>query len=259
MRMPQNLWDLSGKVALVTGGAAGIGRASATLLAQSGAHVMIADVNAEIATQTAQEITQQTGNDVQSVMCNILDDAQLVNAVEMTLQAFGGLHILVNNAGGGGGGREALDQITVEDFIRDFQLNVFAAWRLCQLVAPHMQQAGYGSIINITSMSSINKSPAMSGYASSKAALNHMGANLAHDLGPNIRINAVGPGAIRTAALERVMTPEIEKRMLAHTPLQRLGEAQDIAGAVLFFAAPISSWISGQTLFVNGGGVQTLD
>ena len=259
MNMPQSLWDLSGKVALDTGGAAGIGRASAALLAQSGARVMIADLNAEAAAQTAQEIAQQTGNEVKSVMCNILDDAQLVNAVEMTLQAFGSLHILVNNAGGGGGGREAPDQITVDDFIRDFQLNVFAAWRLCQLAAPHMQQAGYGSIINITSMSSINKSPAMSGYASSKAALNHMGANLAHDFGPSIRINAVGPGAIRTAALEKVMTPEIEKRMLAHTPLQRLGEAQDIAGAVLFFAAPISSWISGQTLFVNGGGVQTLD
>lgn len=259
MNMPQNLLDLSGKVALVTGGAAGIGRACAVLLAQSGARVMIADLNAAAAAQTAQEISQQTGNEVKSVVCNILDDAQLVNAVDKTLAAFGSLHILVNNAGGGGGGREAPDQITVDDFIRDFQLNVFAAWRLCQLAAPHMQHAGYGSIINITSMSSINKSPAMSGYASSKAALNHMGANLAHDFGPSIRINAVGPGAIRTAALEKVMTPEIEKRMLAHTPLQRLGEAQDIAGAVLFFAAPISSWVSGQTLFVNGGGVQTLD
>ena len=159
----------------------------------------------------------------------------------------------------GGGGRESPDQISVDTIERDFQLNVFAAWRLCQLVAPHMNKAGYGSIINISSMSSINKRPAMSGYASSKAALNHMVANLAHDFGPNIRINAVGPGAIRTAALEKVLKPEIEKRMLSHTPLQRLGEPEDIARAVLFFASPISSWISGQTLFVNGGGVQTLD
>lgn len=159
----------------------------------------------------------------------------------------------------GGGGRESPDQISVDTIERDFHLNVFAAWRLCQLVAPHMNKAGYDSIINISSMSSINKSPAMSGYASSKAALNHMVANLAHDFGPNIRINAVGPGAIRTAALEKVLKPEIEKRMLSHTPLQRLGEPEDIARAVLFFASPISSWISGQTLFVNGGGVQTLD
>ncbi|HEY5368759.1 MAG TPA: SDR family oxidoreductase [Hanamia sp.] len=74
-----------------------------------------------------------------------------------------------------------------------------------------------------------------------------------------MRINAIGPGAIRTDALETVLTPEIEKRMLAHTPLARLGKVEDIAGAVLYFAAPVSNWVSGQVLFVNGGGVQTLD
>lgn len=257
--MYQSLLDLSGKTALVTGGAAGIGRACASLLAEAGANVMIADLNLEAAQQTAEYIKEQTGGDIRSITCNILKDSELVGAVESTLEAFGHIHILVNNAGGGGGGHEAPDRISVDDFVRDFQLNVFAAWRLCQLVVPHMNIAGYGSIVNITSMSSVNKSPAMSGYAASKAALNHMGANLAHDFGPIIRINAVGPGAIRTAALAKVLTPEIEKRMLAHTPLQRLGEPEDIAKAVLFFAAPISSWISGQTLFVNGGGVQTLD
>ena len=87
-----------------------------------------------------------------------------------------------------------------------------------------------------------------------------MSANLAHDFGPmGIRINCVGPGATRTHALESVMTPEIEQRMLAHTPIHRLGEVSDIARAVLFLASPMASWISGQTLMVNGGGVQTLD
>jgi 7-alpha-hydroxysteroid dehydrogenase len=86
-----------------------------------------------------------------------------------------------------------------------------------------------------------------------------MTANLAFDYGPQIRVNAVAPGAVRTEALASVLTPEIEQTMLAHTPLARLGEPEDIAGAVLYFAAPISSWVSGQVLFVNGGGVQTLD
>lgn len=100
----------------------------------------------------------------------------------------------------------------------------------------------------------------MSAYASSKAALNHMAANLAFDFGPmNVRINNVGPGATKTHALATVLTPEIEAKMLEHTPIKRLGEVSDIAGAVLYFAAPISSWVSGQVLFVNGGGVQTLD
>ena len=122
-----------------------------------------------------------------------------------------------------------------------------------------MEQSGYGSIINITSMSSVNADPNMSIYGSSKAALNHLAANLAHDLGPmGIRINNVAPGATLTKALASVLTPEIEKKMLANTPIKRLGEVEDIANAVLFFASPVSAWVSGQTLMVNGGGVQTL-
>ena len=118
-----------------------------------------------------------------------------------------------------------------------------------------MQRSGYGSIVNITSMSSINNDPNMAIYGSSKAALNHMMSNLAFDYGPmGIRVNNVGPGATRTRALSSVLTPEIERQMLAHTPLKRLGEVADIAQAVLLFAPPSSSWVSGQTLMVNGGG-----
>lgn len=100
----------------------------------------------------------------------------------------------------------------------------------------------------------------MSIYGSSKAALNHLAANLAYDYGSmGIRINNVGPGATRTAALATVLTPELEQKMLRKTPIRRLGKVSDIALAVLFFATPMSAWISGQTLMVNGGGVQTLD
>ena len=178
--------------------------------------------------------------------------------VEKVVAEFGSINILINNAGGGGG-RENPTKISVDDIRRDFELNVFSGWRLSQLCVPHMKKSGYGSIVFTTSMSSINKSPNMSGYAGSKAAVNHMVANLAHDFGPEVRVNAVGPGATRTAALESVLTPEIEERMLSHTPIQRLGEADDIAGSMLYFASPVSTWVSGQTIFVNGGGVQTLD
>ena len=254
----KELFDLKDKVAIVTGGANGIGKATALRLAQAGADIVIADLKLEDAQKTAQEIEKE-GVKALAVECNILKDTDLVNLVDTTIKELGAIHILINNAGGGGGGRENPFKISVEDFKRDFELNVFSAWRLSQLCVPHMKKAGYGSIVITTSMSSINKSPNMSGYGASKASVNHMVANLAHDFGPEVRINAVGPGATRTHALETVLTPEIEQKMLAHTPIKRLGMPDDIAGAMLYFASPISEWVSGQTLFVNGGGVQTLD
>lgn len=257
MNLPSQ-FDLGGKVAIVTGGGNGIGRACSLMLAAYGASVVIADLKLADAEKVANEITSHGGRAL-ALECNVLKDEDLVGLVDQAVAELGDIHILVNNAGGGGGGHESPFEITLEQFERPFQINVFSAWRLSQLCAPHMKRAGYGSIINMSSMSSINKSPEISAYAASKAAINHMTANLAHDYGPEIRVNAVGPGAVRTAALATVLTPEIEARMLSHTPIKRLGEPDDIAGAVLYFAAPISNWVSGQTLFVNGGGVQTLD
>ncbi len=255
----QALFNLNGKTAIVTGGGNGIGKASCEILAAFGANVVVSDLKLKDAEDAADQIRKNGGKAI-AVECNVLQDEDLVKTVKTAVDEFGGVEILVNNAGGGGGGRENPFKITVDDFAWVFKLNLFSAWRLSQLCAPEMEKKGYGSIINITSMSSINKSPNMSAYASSKAALNHMSANLAHDYGPHgIRVNSVGPGATRTAALASVLTPEIEARMLAHTPIKRLGEVEDIAGAVLYFAAPVSEWVSGQVLFVNGGGVQTLD
>ena len=252
------LFDLSGKVAVVTGGANGIGKATALRLAEAGANIAIADLKLEDAQAAVKDI-EALGVKALAVECNILKDDDLVAMVDKVVAEFGSVNVLINNAGGGGGGRENPDTASVDDIRRDFELNVFSGWRLSQLCAPHMKASGYGSIVFTTSMSSINKSPNMSGYAGSKAAVNHMVANLAHDFGPEVRVNAVGPGATRTDALKTVLTPEIEKKMLANTPIKRLGEADDIAGAMLYFAAPISTWVSGQTIFVNGGGVQTLD
>ncbi|MGV9012605.1 MAG: SDR family oxidoreductase [Flavobacteriales bacterium] len=254
----KDLFDLSGKVAIVTGGANGIGKATAIMLAKAGANIAIGDFKLEDAQTAATEI-EAIGVKAIAVSCNVLKDEDLVNLVDTTVKQLGGIHILINNAGGGGGGRENPFKIGVDAIKRDFELNVFSGWRLCQLCVPHMKKDGYGSIVFTTSMSSINKSPNMSGYAGSKASVNHMVANLAHDFGPEVRINAVGPGATRTAALASVLTPEIEEKMLAHTPIKRLGTADDIAGAMLYFASPISEWVSGQTIFVNGGGEQVLE
>ena len=253
-----SLFNLSGKTAIITGGGNGIGRASSKMLASFGANVVVSDFNLEAAAEVAQEINDEGGNAI-ALKYDITIDQELVDLVDNTLKTFKQIHILVNNVGGGGGGKENPFEIDVDQFRGVFERNLFSMWRLSQLVAPHMKIAGYGSIINMSSMASIDKSPSMSAYASSKAAINHMTRNLAFDYGPEIRINAIGPGAIKTDALASVLTDDIEEKMLKHTPLGRLGEPDDIAGAVLYFATPISKWVSGQVIFVNGGGNQTLE
>ena len=165
--------------------------------------------------------------------------------------------MLVSNAGGGG--PNPFD-MPMEVFRRAFDLNVFSLMRLAQLAAPEMEKAGGGAILAITSMAAENKNMRMASYGSSKAAASHLVRNIAFDLGPKgIRMNGIAPGATRTDALNSVLTAEIEGKMLAHTPIHRLGKPQDMANAALFLCAPAAGWISGQILTVSGGGVQELD
>jgi 7-alpha-hydroxysteroid dehydrogenase len=247
---------LDGAVALVTGAGAGIGRAIAETFAGAGAAVAVTDLDAAAADGVARSIVAAGGRAF-GAACNVSKEEDLVAVVDRTVRELGGLTILVNNAGGGG---PKPFEMPMSDMRWAFELNVFSAFRLCQLAAPHMKAAGGGAILNITSMSAENRNRRMASYASSKAATSHLTRNIAYDLGPmNIRVNAIAPGATKTAALQSVLTPEIEKAMLRHTPLQRLGEPQDMANAALFLCSPAASWVSGQILTVSGGGVQELD
>jgi 7-alpha-hydroxysteroid dehydrogenase len=247
---------LDGEIAIVTGAGAGIGRAIARMFAGAGASVVVSDLKAETAQAVAAEITAAGGKAI-GMACNVTKEAELAGVVEAAVQTFRGLTILVNNAGGGG--PKPFD-MPMDDFEWAYQLNVYSTFRLTQLAAPHMKKAGHGAVLNISSMAGENTNQRMASYGSSKAAVNHLTRNIAFDLGPmGIRVNAIAPGAIRTQALGSVLTPEIEKAMLKHTPLGRLGEADDIAHAALFLCSPASSWVSGQVLTVSGGGIQELD
>jgi 7-alpha-hydroxysteroid dehydrogenase len=247
---------LDGEVAVVTGAGAGIGKAIASTFAGAGAAVVVSDLDGKAAHAAAAEIVAAGGRAV-GLAANVTEEKDLVALVDRTVAEFGKLTLLVNNAGGGG--PKPFD-MSMTEFRRAFELNVFSVFRLSQLAAPHMEKAGGGAILNISSMAAENKNVRMTSYGASKAAESHLTRNMAFDLGPKgIRVNGIAPGATRTQALSTVLTPEIEKAMLKHTPLKRLGEAQDMANAALFLCSPAASWVSGQILTVSGGGVQELD
>lgn len=249
-------FSLEGQVAIVTGGGAGIGKGIAELFAEAGAKVVVSDLKKETADETAKAISNAGGTAI-SLDCDVTDEAARRKLVDDTVKEFGKITILVNNAGGGG--PQPFD-MPLEKFEWAYKLNVFSIFNLAQLVAPHMEAADGGAILNISSMSGENKNVRMASYASSKAAVNHLTRNIAFDLGAkNIRVNAIAPGATKTDALKSVLTPETEKIMLKNTPLKRLGEPSDIAYAALFLCSPAAEWVSGQILTVSGGGVQELD
>ena len=252
----KDMINLNGHVAIVTGAGAGIGRAIAETFAKAGADVMVSDRTAETAAKVADGI-QASGGRAVSIACDVTNDEALEAMVNDTVRAFGKITILVNNAGGGG--PKPFD-MPMDDFTWAYKLNVFSIFRLCQLCAPHIEKAGGGAVLNISSMAGENKNQRMTSYGSSKAAVNHLTRNMAFDLGPKkIRVNAIAPGAIKTDALATVLTPEVVLMMLKHTPMGRLGETSDIANAALFLCSPASEWVSGQVLTVSGGGVQELD
>ena len=170
---------------------------------------------------------------------DVTSEGELEALVASTVRTLGRATILVNNAGGGG--PQPFD-MPMDRFVAAYRLNVFSAFRLSQLCAPHMEAAGCGAILNISSMAGENRNVRMTSYASSKAAVNHLTANMACDLGPRgIRVNAIAPGAVHTAALDSVLTPDVLQQMLRRTPLGRIGEPEDIALAALFLCSPAAS------------------
>lgn len=249
-------FSMQGQVAVVTGAGAGIGRGIAETFARAGAAIVVSDLHADKAEDVASAIRSQGGTAVSS-SCNVTDPGELAALVDFALLSFNKISVLVNNAGGGG--PKPFD-MPMSDFEWAYKLNVFSVFHLTQLCAPHIERAGGGAVLNISSMAGENKNVRMASYASSKAAANHLTRNIAFDLGPRgIRVNAIAPGAIRTDALASVLTPEVEAAMLKHTPLKRLGVPEDIGMAALFLCSPASQWVSGQVLTVSGGGVQELD
>lgn len=244
------MFSLQGQVAIVTGAGKGIGRACAMALAGAGADVVVAARTQADLDAVAGEI-RALGRRSVAVTCDVNDEPSLDALVAATLREFGKLTLLVNNAGGSGPNDPL--KMPGSDFGKALAWNVVPAYAMIQKCAAPMREAGGGAVVNISSVAARYAQKHFSAYGAAKAALNQMTRNLAQDFGPHVRINAVEPGTIMTDALAPYLTPERRERMLASTPMGRMGEPEDVAAATVFLCSPAASWITGKVLAVDGG------
>lgn len=242
---------LAGKVAVVTGASKGIGAAIAKDLAKEGAAVVVNySASQGAAEQVVAEITRAGGKAL-AVKANVSKKADIERLFTATQNAFGAVDILVNNAGIYNPG--PIEEITEENFYKHIDLNMFGLLLTTQEALKHFNTAG-GSIINISSLVSTLGLANLSVYSSTKAAVDAYTRSLAKELGPrNIRVNSVNPGMVETEGVHETGFIAQKDQMAAITPLGRIGQPEDIAPAVTFFASADSSWITGETLFISGG------
>ena len=242
---------VDGRAAIVTGAGRGIGAATARLLAEAGADVVLASRTVEQLESVAKEI-EAVGRRAIVAPMDVNDNDSVASLVDRCIEAFGRVDVVVNNAGGTMP-RPMLD--TSPGYLeRAFHFNVTSAFVLSKAAVPHLLAAGDGSIVNISSAIGRLRDRGMLAYGTAKAALSHMTRMMAADLAPKVRVNAIAVGSVATSALEVVLeSDELRTQMIQGTPLKRLGEPDDIALAALYLASPASSFVTGKILEVDGG------
>lgn len=254
--MTQELFDLTGRVAIVTGATKGIGRAVAEGLAEAGASVVVSSRKQQLCEEVAAEIAAATGRDVRGMACHVGDWAAIPSFVEQVHAAFGRIDILVNNAGISPGFTQFLD-VELDFWRKIFAVNVEGPLRMSQQVVPIMRDGGGGAIVNVSSMGGYSGGgPGNGAYGATKAALLAMTKNMAREWAPfNVRVNAISPGPIKsemTEGAERAM-PGFYERAGNATMLKRVADAREAIGPVLYLVSDASSYITGEDHCVSGG------
>ena len=255
--MSDATFDLTGRVAIVTGGGRGIGRAIALGLAGAGAAVVVAARSGQESEDVAREIRDKGGKAL-AIVTDLTVHEQLENLVQKTLEAFGGrIDILVNNAARSF--LRGLLDLREDGWDKVFDTNVKAVWLLSRLVARKMMEQKCGQIINITTVGAEKAELGMAAYGCSKAALKMLTRCMAREWAAfGIRVNAVGPTLTRTEFSRPIWSnPEVAKHVSAAIPMGRLAEPEEMVGAVLFLASDAANFITGQSLYVDGGSLTT--
>ncbi len=255
--MAQNsIFDLTGRVAIVTGSTKGLGRAMAEGLAEAGATVVVSSRKQELCDQVAAEIATATGRDVRGMACHVGDWDAIPAFVERVHNTFGRIDILVNNAGISPGFTTYLD-MTLEFWRKVFSVNVEGPLRMSQQVVPIMRDNGGGAIVNVSSMGGYSGGgPGNGAYGATKAALVAMTRNMAREWAEyKVRVNAISPGPIKsemTEGAERSM-PGFYQRAGGATMMKRVAETHEVIGPVLYLVSDASSFITGEDHCVSGG------
>jgi NAD(P)-dependent dehydrogenase (short-subunit alcohol dehydrogenase family) len=246
------MFDLTDRVAVVTGGSRGLGREIAQAYAQHGATIVVASRKQETCTATAQEITDATGRPALGIACHVGHWDQCDALVERVYDDFGRVDILVNNAGSSPL-YPSLTEVSEELFDKVMAVNVKGAFRLSSLVGTRMAEAGSGVIINVSSIAAVAPTPVELPYGVAKAGLNALTAGMARAFGPSVRVNAIMPGPFLTDISRAWDMDAFERRAQDMIPLKRGGRPQEIVGAALYLASDASSYTSGSVITVDGG------
>ncbi len=248
------MFDFSGRKAIVTGGSSGIGKAIATALIAGGADVAIAGRKLERLQEAAREIGASGGGRCIAIAADVRDPEQAANLIAKAVSEFGGLDVLVNNAGKGW--HALLSATTPEVWQNDFALNSHAAFYCAHAAYPHLRASGHGSIVNISSLAGQHGTIGNGAYSAAKAAVQMFTRVAAAEWGPHgIRVNCVAPGMIATelALANWAKTGFDAQGASKGFPLRRPGRPEEVANAVLFLASDAASYITGETLSVGGG------
>jgi NAD(P)-dependent dehydrogenase (short-subunit alcohol dehydrogenase family) len=249
---------LSNKVAIITGGARGIGKGIALKFAEEGCSIVIADVLVIEARKTLEKISEK-GREAIFVQCDVSNSHQVQDMVEQTIRKFGKVDILINNAAIGAI-TKSITEISEGEWDRLLAINLKGVFLCCKAVVPHMKEKEWGKIINISSMAAISPPAPAINYSAAKAGVLGLTLDLALELAPfNICVNAILPGAIPTEMWDPLIPPGVNKEDFfaeigkTVAPMQRVGTPEDIAGAAIFLASDLSAYVTGDRILVGGG------